>query len=150
MTRTNIVSSNSETAAPGSIPSVSILLRIEGGVAGSAAVAAYAFLGAPWWLFAALLLVPDIAMLGYVRSPRTGAALYNLVHNYLGPALLAGFGFGMHQPLAMAIAAIWVAHIGLDRAMGFGLKIGDFQHTHLSTPFDTESRGLSRRAPSAS
>ena len=32
----------------------------------------------------------------------------------------------------MALALIWLAHIGLDRLLGMGLKYSDrFTHTHL-------------------
>jgi hypothetical protein len=122
-----------ETRVEATLPVV-VTLRLEGLVAGVLAVAAYAMLGASWWLFAALILAPDLAMLGYVRGPRSGAAVYNLAHTYVLPVVLGALGFGIHLPLLMAVAAIWVAHIGFDRAMGYGLKLGDFKATHLSLP----------------
>jgi hypothetical protein len=46
-------------------------------------------------------------------------------------ALMAA-GFGMNRPLALSIAMIWLAHIGMDRALGYGLKyFGGFGFTHL-------------------
>ena len=112
--------------------SVSILLRLEGLAIGIAAIAAFASTGASWWLLAALILAPDLSAIGYARGPRIGAAWYNAAHTYSLPAILAAFGIFGHLPLAVAIAAIWVAHIGLDRAMGYGLKLpGNFKQTHL-------------------
>jgi hypothetical protein len=32
----------------------------------------------------------------------------------------------------LSLATIWIAHIGFDRALGYGLKYGSgFTHTHL-------------------
>lgn len=106
--------------------------RVEG-----AGVAAAALAGL-WWLDAGLLtiavfaLAPDISMLGYLQNPRVGAAIYNAVHVYVGPLALGAVGLWMGGDLAVVIAATWVAHIGVDRAVGYGLKFPDaFDHTHL-------------------
>jgi hypothetical protein len=41
-------------------------------------------------------------------------------------------GFGMNSPLTLSIAMIWLAHIGFDRALGYGLKYTTgFGYTHL-------------------
>jgi hypothetical protein len=109
-----------------------LLLRAEGLAVALASIAAFARSGASWLLFAALILAPDLSMLGYVAGPRAGAAAYNAVHIYLGPvALLAGAAV-LGAPTGMAIALIWSAHIGVDRALGYGLKYGEsFGATHL-------------------
>ena len=106
------------------------LLRLEGLAALALASAAYAVTGAPWWSFAALLLAPDLAMAGYALGPRPGAAAYNAAHSYLTPALLWAAGLAMGADLA-PIALIWAAHIGMDRALGYGLKGRSFGETHL-------------------
>ena len=108
------------------------LLRLEGLLAGGLAIGAYAALHASWWLFGALILAPDLAALAYIVGPRAGRWAYNAAHTYLAPALLAAIGYGGQVPLLLALAAIWAAHIGLDRAMGYGLKLESFRHTHLS------------------
>jgi hypothetical protein len=37
-----------------------------------------------------------------------------------------------NEPLVVALGLVWLAHIGLDRLMGYGLKYHDhFQHTLL-------------------
>ena len=108
------------------------LLRLEGVVVLGAAVAAYAQFGAGWGMFALLLLAPDLALLGYLAGPRVGAALYNAAHSYVGAVALLVLGVLAAMPWAVAGGLIWCAHIGLDRALGYGLKYGsDFGATHL-------------------
>jgi hypothetical protein len=71
-------------------------------------------------------------MLAYLIGPQAGAAGYNLAHTYvLAMALtLAGFFGGM--PVSAAGGLIWIAHIGFDRALGYGLKYPTgFGNTHL-------------------
>lgn len=122
----------STEGAPSQGTNVILLLRLEGAAVLGASVFAYAWLDQSWLLFAVLLLVPDVSMLAYLGPPRFGAVVYNLVHTYVGPALLALAGLVL-GPWAFGVAAIWVAHIGLDRMLGFGLKLGGaFKRTHLS------------------
>lgn len=111
---------------------VRTLLRLEGVVVLGAAVAAYAQFGAGWGMFALLLLAPDLALLGYLAGPRAGAALYNAAHSYVGAVALLVLGVLAAMSWAVAGGLIWCAHIGLDRALGYGLKYGsDFGATHL-------------------
>ncbi|MCA9610776.1 MAG: DUF4260 domain-containing protein [Myxococcales bacterium] len=109
-----------------------VVLRLEGALVLAAGTLAYASLGAGWGLFALLFFTPDLTFLGYLAGPRVGAIAYNAGHSYLGPALLAGLGFAFGAPLLLSIAAIWVAHVGFDRMLGYGLKYASaFGHTHL-------------------
>ena len=109
-----------------------ILLQMEGGVVLAGAAAAFAQLGGSWTLFAVLFLTPDLSMLGYLAGPRVGAVGYNAGHSYLGPAALAAFGAAQGQTLLLQLAAIWVAHVGFDRMLGYGLKYNRaFGYTHL-------------------
>ena len=102
------------------------LLRAEGLVMLVVATLGYHQLGAGWGWFAALFLAPDLSFLGYLAGPRIGAAAYNAAHGLVGPALLAAF--------APWLALIWVAHVGFDRALGYGLKYeAGFGTTHLGT-----------------
>ena len=111
----------------------SVLLRIEGATVLVAAIAAYWQRGENWLLFALLILAPDLSMLGYLAGTRVGATAYNLVHNYLLPAILAAYALATGSELALSLAVIWFAHIGGDRLLGFGLKYPTvFQDTHLS------------------
>ncbi len=109
-----------------------MLLRLEGLAALVATVIAYQMLGGNWWLFAALLLAPDLSMFGGLAGPRRGAQIYNLAHTWLVPAGLAGIGLVTNLPLLLQLACVWGAHIGMDRALGYGLKYPEgFDHTHL-------------------
>jgi hypothetical protein len=85
-----------------------------------------------WLLFALLFLVPDVSMVGYLSSARTGAAIYNAIHTYIGPLLLAGYSVGTAHHTALLLSLIWIAHVGFDRMLGFGLKYPTrFKDTHL-------------------
>lgn len=109
-----------------------LLVRMEGAAIAAAAVVAYAHTGHSWWMFAALFLAPDASMLGYLANPRAGAAVYNAAHTLLAPALVAATGALLGSPLVLAIAAVWLGHIGFDRVLGYGLKYGTgFADTHL-------------------
>lgn len=92
----------------------------------------YSTLGYPWWLFAALLLAPDLAMVGYALSPAAGAVVYNLVHHRALALGLYAAGALAAVPWISLIGAVLLAHTSLDRALGYGLKHRDsFAHTHL-------------------
>ena len=111
-----------------------VLLRIEGAVLFAVSVFLYVRYGASWWVFALLLFAPDVGMLGYLANTRIGATTYNLFHTYVFPAVLVISGVAADRPALYSIGLIWFAHIGLDRALGYGLKYGDaFTHTHLGT-----------------
>lgn len=85
-----------------------------------------------WLLFAVLVLAPDLAMLGYLAGPRAGALAYNLLHSVIGPAILAGVAWLAASDVALQIAIVWLFHIAVDRALGYGLKLpSSFQDTHL-------------------
>lgn len=85
-------------------------------------------------LLAVLLLAPGVGMLGYVANTRVGAITYNLMHTYLLPGALLVADIAADSPLTHSIAFIWFAHIGFDRALGYGLKYVDgFGHTHLGS-----------------
>jgi hypothetical protein len=109
-----------------------VLLRTEGAALLAVSVILYAKFGSAWWLFVVLLLAPDIGMSGYVRSTTLGAATYNALHTYAPPAILVAAAVLTGSTIAWSIGLVWFAHIGMDRALGYGLKYGDsFQHTHL-------------------
>lgn len=111
---------------------VALTLRLEGAVVLALMVWAFQTTGGNWWLFAALLFVPDLFMLGYLRGPSIGAAVYNMGHTYLAPAAFALLGVALGTSVILPVAMIWAAHIGLDRMLGYGLKgSGGFKDTHL-------------------
>ena len=113
---------------------VAHILRLEGAIAVIVSMLAYQALEESWWVFALLLLVPDLSMLGYLANRKMGALFYNLAHTYLTPSLLALAGFALKENALYGLALIWVAHIGVDRVLGYGLKYQTaFGNTHLST-----------------
>tara|TARA_R110000868_G_scaffold18172_36_gene79434 strand:- start:1117 stop:1509 length:393 start_codon:yes stop_codon:yes gene_type:complete len=113
--------------------SMSRTLRAEGAAIFLVALWAYHLTGASWALFAALILAPDLFMLGYLAGPRIGAICYNLIHSYTPVLALGAILYAMDVPLALPLTAILVAHIGIDRALGYGLKrTSGFKDTHLS------------------
>ena len=110
------------------------LLMIEGLALFAICIFVYAKLGYSWWLFGALILAPDLGMVGYLRSPKLGALLYNALHVTAVPIALGVFGYLWPEPLAVALALIWLAHIGMDRMLGYGLKYETaFTDTHLGS-----------------
>jgi Domain of unknown function (DUF4260) len=61
-----------------------------------------------------------------------GAVVYNVGHSYVSPSILAFLGFVVASPLLYSLALIWIAHIELDRMLGFGLKYASgFDDMHL-------------------
>jgi hypothetical protein len=108
------------------------LLRLENLAVAIAAGLAFHRLGSNWMLFAVLFLAPDLAMLGYLAGPRIGARLYNLAHTYVAVALLAALSWTAGSEAGLQVALIWCVHIGVDRALGYGLKYpSGFADTHL-------------------
>jgi hypothetical protein len=111
---------------------VQIFLRLEGFAAAVVSALFYAHTGASWWLFAALWLVPDLSMLGYLGRPRMGARIYNAIHSYVTPGTLAAMAMLLKSPGLLPYAFVWIFHIGVDRMMGYGLKYPQgFGWTHL-------------------
>jgi hypothetical protein len=108
------------------------LLRLEGAAVAVAAVALYFHLGYPWWLLLVLALAPDLSMIGYAAGPAAGAFAYDIAHTYAIPVALALVGVFADADLAVQVSLVWAAHIGVDRAIGYGLKYpSGFQETHL-------------------
>ena len=109
-----------------------IVLRLEGAAVAVVSGVVYQMSDGSWLFFALLFLVPDVLMFGYLRNPRFGALVYNLGHTYVAPLVLAGIWFLVSAPELLWVSLIWVAHIGFDRALGYGLKdASGFKHTHL-------------------
>jgi hypothetical protein len=114
------------------VTTVRVWLRLEGAAAFIAGLALFGWLGGPWLLVLPLLLLPDVSAIGYLRGPRLGAMTYNLLHNWAVGLAVLGIGLATAvAPLAIA-GAILIAHVGMDRAAGYGLKLPtSFQDTHL-------------------
>jgi hypothetical protein len=110
-----------------------ILLSLEGLALFIGSIVLYAYYGGTWWLFLLLLLSPDLAMLGYLLNTRIGAMSYNAIHTTVLPFSLAIAALLLGWTLGLQLALIWLAHIGMDRTVGYGLKYStNFKETHLN------------------
>ena len=111
---------------------VRALIRLEGFAVFAGSLASYAHAGFSWPAFALLFLTPDLSMLAYLAGPRVGAIIYNIAHTYTTAVTLTLVGSVSGAPAAVAAGLIWIAHIGFDRALGYGLKYPTaFGDTHL-------------------
>jgi hypothetical protein len=123
------------TTSDGTVsPTVSVRgwLRLEGLAALIAGLALYGWLGGPWLLVIPLLLLPDISAIGYLHGPRLGAFTYNVVHNWAAGLAVLGLGLARGATPVTILGAILIAHVGMDRAVGYGLHLSStFQDTHL-------------------
>jgi hypothetical protein len=121
-----------ENEAPAVVGLPRLLLRLEGAALFALALFLYPKVDDSWIMFLSLVLAPDLSMAGYLAGPRVGALVYNAAHVTLGPIALAIAGFLYPAVLLIALALIWLAHIGIDRALGYGLKYdAGFRFTHL-------------------
>jgi hypothetical protein len=128
------MSTNSSRQPLGFLTNPVLLQQLEGLTLFAAGLYAWFALGGSWWLLLLLIFAPDASMLGYVVNPKTGAAVYNLVHSYLLPAVALALGLWLSVPVLTLAGVLVLAHIGLDRMMGYGLKLGSgFKDTHLGT-----------------
>ena len=111
---------------------VRLLLRLEGVVLFFGMTLLYGLWEGSWWVYAILFLAPDLSFAAYLAGPKAGAIVYNAAHSYLLPVALMTAGLAIASPLTLSLAMIWLAHIGIDRALGYGLKYqAGFAFTHL-------------------
>ena len=107
-------------------------LRLEGLAAFGLGVGLFAANGGNVLLLVPLLLLPDVSAAGYLAGPRVGAATYNLLHNWVPGIVALGFGVWLASPTVLLLAAVLIAHVGMDRAVGYGLNLpSSFGDTHL-------------------
>jgi hypothetical protein len=108
------------------------LLQLEGAFVFVSSLLAYRYNHGSWLQFVLLFLVPDVSMFGYLVNTRIGAIVYNAIHTYVGPLILAGYSLWAGHHTRLLLALTWFAHIGFDRLLGFGLKYPTrFKDTHL-------------------
>jgi Domain of unknown function (DUF4260) len=107
-------------------------LRLEGVAAFGVGLALFGVTGGNWLFLVPLILLPDLSIAGYLAGPRVGAFTYNVVHTWAPGIVVLGLGAWLSSPALLIAAAILIAHVGMDRAAGYGLKLpGSFQATHL-------------------
>ena len=107
-------------------------LRAEGVAALAAGAGLYLHLGGAPIALIPLLFAVDISMVGYLGGPRPGAMIYNLAHNWATGVAVLALAWWLGSPAIGLAGAILVAHTGMDRALGYGLKYPTaFADTHL-------------------
>lgn len=121
-------------------------LRLEGLAALGAGVAGYRWAGGDLlWLVPALLLV-DLSMAGYLLGPHPGAIVYNVVHNWFTALIVLGLGVAFALPSLELAGWVLIAHVGIDRLAGYGLKYAPgFGDTHLGRIGPRRARSEQRR-----
>lgn len=108
-----------------------ITIRCENMVLFFTGLALFWMQGYSWLTFFYFILLPDLAIFGYLANNRIGAAMYNVTHNYIFPLMLLPFHY--LYPKVLMLVLIWVIHISFDRALGYGLKSPQgFKKTHLT------------------
>jgi hypothetical protein len=108
--------------------------RLEGIAITVGALYLYGYWEGNWLLFVPIWLAIDVSMAGYLAGPKIGAYVYNIGHTLVVPILLLAIGTICDNAALGLLSMIWFTHIGIDRALGYGLKeTSDFKHTHLGT-----------------
>jgi hypothetical protein len=114
-----------------------LLLRTEGLLVLVGSLIAYPLAVHGHWLwFALFFLAPDVSLVGYAWGGHTriAATVYNTVHSYAAPLVLALVAWRLSSLPAGQAATIWIAHIAFDRLLGFGLKYPEaFKPTHIQS-----------------
>ena len=82
----------------------------------------YRSLGGAWLWLLPLLVLPDISLVGLLAGKRIGAILYNTFHTYVTPLAVLGIAYLLQQPWLILGSVVWVAHVGMDRALGYELR----------------------------
>lgn len=108
------------------------ILRLEGLLFFTTALLLYQQISGNWLVFALLILIPDVSMIGYLKSKQLGARIYNLGHNYILAFAVLVYGFLAADNFIVSLGLILTAHVGMDRFFGFGLKYSsNFKDTHI-------------------
>ncbi len=124
---------NASAPAPGMTHgAVRTWLRLEGVAAFVGGIALFGATGGNWLFIVPMILLPDLSAAGFLAGPRVGAFTYNLFHNWVPGIATLGIGLWLSSPAVVLAASILIAHVGMDRAVGYGLKLpGSFHDTHL-------------------
>lgn len=108
------------------------VIHIEYGAAFILLLFIYSHLEFSLWLFFLLLFVPDVTMIGYFINAKVGATLYNIGHNLILPIFCCGLSLSLSNKIGLLLTLIWLAHIAMDRCLGYGLKYPHaFKETHM-------------------
>jgi hypothetical protein len=85
------------------------------------------------WLALGFALMPDLGLIaGVARGLEKGqlapraVTIYNALHRFIGPAVLAALVLSGLLPSVWLSAALgWALHISIDRVAGYGLRGSD-------------------------
>jgi hypothetical protein len=111
---------------------VAVVLRAEHVAVAVTGVVVYLASGGAYLLIFPALLAPDLSIAGYLAGPRVGSVVYNAVHNVVLALGAIGLGWWTNATWLVLAGAVLLAHVGMDRALGYGLKLPtSFQDTHL-------------------
>lgn len=85
-----------------------------------------------WWVFPALLFLPDLSMIGYAFGNKAGAFAYNFFHHKALAITVGLTGYFWGNDALLLAGIILYAHSTMDRMLGYGLKLDTgFKFTHL-------------------
>ncbi|KDE95721.1 membrane protein [Staphylococcus sp. TE8] len=101
---------------------MSNLIRLENICVFISVVSVYFIFGFSLWIFLLFLLVPDVSMVGYAINKDIGSKVYNLGHTYVIPIIITLLYLVTNEEVLLQISLIWLAHISMDRSIGYGLK----------------------------
>src|SRR3990172_12688410 len=106
------------------------LLKLEEAFMFGLSIFLFSKLDYAWWWYPALILAPDLSMVGYLINTRVGAITYNFIHHKaLGIGVFV-LGVLLANQLLQLIGLILFGHSSMDRVLGYGLKYPDsFQNT---------------------
>ena len=111
---------------------VDLILRAEQVAIFPTGVAVWIANGGPPLLLIPAWLLVDLSMIGYLGGPLLGSITYNAAHNLVLPLALLLLGWRTDTTWLLLAAGVFLTHIGLDRTLGYGLKLPtDFRDTHL-------------------
>jgi uncharacterized protein DUF4260 len=109
-----------------------VLLRLEGLAVLVGSLVLYFHADFGWLLLVVLFFAPDLSFAAYGLGPRLGSVAYDALHTEIFPVALGVAGVVAGSERSAQLALIWLGHIGMDRALGYGLKYATaFKDTHL-------------------
>ncbi len=110
------------------------LIKLEEAALFGLGIYLFSLLGFEWRWFAALLLAPDLSMLGYLAGNKAGAWAYNFFHHRGIAIALYLVGIYLQDQWLQLTGVILFAHSSMDRLFGYGLKYEKgFKFTHLGS-----------------
>lgn len=101
---------------------MSNLIKLENACVFITVISVYFIFDFSLWILLIFLLVPDISMIGYAVNNDIGSKIYNLGHTYVLPIIITLLYLLTNEEKILQISLIWLAHISMDRTIGYGLK----------------------------